>query len=145
MLKLQLSKVLHEMSSCSTYATREARAQSVVVSAEGRANSSLLAPKHPQRASTGPQHLYENFAISKDPFNAVAQFINLRHSAADMCFQQPSDCAEDSMGPKAGLRRICARCLATLAGGALLGSSAQVLPIVQSCTVLDMLEGFPLV
>ena len=60
-------------------------------------------------------------------------------------FQQTLNCAEDGTGPKARLRRICARCLATLAGGALLGSSAQVLPVVQSCTVLDMFEGFPLV
>ena len=84
-LNLQLSKVLHEMGSCSTYTTREAPAQSVVASEEGRASASLLAPKHPRRAPTRPQHLYGNFAISKDTSNAVAQNINLRYSAADMC------------------------------------------------------------
>ena len=117
----------------------------MVALAEGRADASLLAPKHPQRASTRPQRLYEDIAILQDLLKAVAQFINLPYSATNMCFQQASHCAEDSMGPKARVRRLCACCLATLAGGALLGSSAQVLPVVQSCTVLDMFEGFPLV
>ena len=101
-------------------------------------------PKEPQHVRSICMRILP-FPRPLGAFNAVAQFINPRYSAADMCFQQASNCAEDGTGLKAGVRRLCACCLATLAGGALLGSSAQVLPIVQSCTVLDMFEGFPLV
>ena len=102
----------------------------------------------PQRSLSQPVHSISSLYCScfNRPLFSQLPYLKGFLTQARTCDVQPTPkWAEDLTGPRAGLRCICPHCLGTLAGATLLSGSAQVLPLVQSCTLLKMSEGLPLV